>query len=37
VEQPYFYRGLQRGTRRVYDDRLLLAAFRRFERMRAGK
>jgi len=28
VEVPYFYRGTQRGTRRVYNDRLLIAAFR---------
>ena len=28
VEVPYFYRGVQRGTRRVYDNRLLIAAFR---------
>ena len=33
VEQPYFYGGRQRGTRRVYNDRLLVAAFRTFERM----
>lgn len=26
VEVPYFYRGLQRGTRRVYNDRLIIAA-----------
>jgi hypothetical protein len=32
VEQPYFYRGIQRGTRRVYDNRLLIAAFRAIER-----
>lgn len=28
VEVPYFYRGVQRGMRRVYDDRLLIAALR---------
>ena len=28
VEVPYFYRGIQRGTRRVYSDRLLIAALR---------
>ena len=28
VEIPYFCGGLQRGTRRVYDDRLLAAALR---------
>jgi hypothetical protein len=32
VEEPYFYRGIQRGTRRVYNDRLLVAAFRAIER-----
>lgn len=32
VEEPYFYRGIQRGTRRVYNDRLLIAAFRAVER-----
>jgi hypothetical protein len=32
VEEPYFYRGIQRGTRRVYNDRLLIAAFRAIER-----
>lgn len=26
VDVPYFYGGLQRGSRRVYNDRLLLAA-----------
>ena len=34
VEVPYFYRGIQRGTRRVYDNRLLLAALRSAERAR---
>jgi len=33
VEIPYFYGGLQRGTRRVYDDRLLAAALRAIERL----
>ena len=28
VQVPYFYGGLQRGTRTVYDDRLLIAALR---------
>ena len=28
VEVPYFYRGVQCGTRRVYDNRLLIAALR---------
>jgi len=28
VEVPIFYRGLHRGTRRVYDNRLLIAAMR---------
>ena len=36
VEIPYFYGGLQRGTRRVYDDRLLAAALRTIERMQDG-
>lgn len=35
VEIPYFYRGIQRGTRRVYNDRLLIAAFRSIERAQA--
>ncbi|HST36960.1 MAG TPA: hypothetical protein VLK25_10080 [Allosphingosinicella sp.] len=34
VEVPYFYRGIQRGTKRVYNDRLLLAALRAAERAR---
>ncbi|MGQ0659717.1 MAG: hypothetical protein ACT4N3_02475, partial [Sphingosinicella sp.] len=34
VEQPYFYRGVQRGTRRVYNDGLLIAALRAAERAR---
>jgi len=33
VEIPYFYRGVQRGTRRVYNDRLLIAALRAAERV----
>ena len=36
-EVPYFYGGLQRGTRRVYDDRLLAAAFRSIQRAQRGK
>jgi hypothetical protein len=35
VEVPYFYRGIERGTRRVYDDRLLLAALRAADRAQA--
>jgi hypothetical protein len=35
-EMPYFYRGIQRGTRRVYDNRLLIAAFRAIERAQGG-
>jgi hypothetical protein len=37
VEVPYFYRGRQCGVRRVYDDRLLLAALRAAERRRAER
>jgi hypothetical protein len=37
VEVPYFYGGLQRGTRRVYDDRLLAAALRAIERAQRGE
>jgi hypothetical protein len=37
VEVPYFYRGIQRGTRRVYDTRLLLAALRAAERSQNRK
>ena len=33
VEEPYFYGGLQRGTRRVYDSQLLIAAYRSLQRM----
>ena len=36
VEQPYFYRGSQRGTRRVYNDRVLIAAFRAMQRATGG-
>lgn len=36
IEEPYFYGGLQRGTRRVYDDRLLIATFRAIERAQRG-
>jgi hypothetical protein len=34
VETPYFYRGIQRGSRRVYNDNLLIAALRYFRRDR---
>jgi hypothetical protein len=37
VEVPYFYRGIQRGTKRVYNDRLLIAAFRAIERLQGGE
>jgi hypothetical protein len=37
TEIPYFYGGLQRGTRRVYDDRLLAAALRAIERAQRGE
>ncbi len=37
VEVPYFYRGFQRGTRRVYDNRLLIAALRSVRRMEGGE
>ena len=37
TEEPYFYRGIQRGTRRVYDNRLLIAAFRAIERVQGGE
>jgi hypothetical protein len=33
VEVPYFFRGIQCGTRRVYNDRLLIAAFRAAQRV----
>ena len=32
VEMPVFYRGRQCGTRRVYDSRLLITAFRAAQR-----
>jgi hypothetical protein len=34
VEVPYFYRGIQRGTRRVYNDGLLLTALRAMDHRR---
>ncbi|HEX6374754.1 MAG TPA: hypothetical protein VFZ91_03435 [Allosphingosinicella sp.] len=37
VEIPYYYGGLQRGTRRVYDDRLLAAALRAIGRLQRGE
>ena len=37
VEVPYFYGGLQRGTRRVYNDRLLAAALRAIGRAQLGE
>lgn len=37
VEIPYFYRGLQRGTRRVFNDRLLATALRSIERLQRGE
>lgn len=37
TEVPYFYGGLQRGTRRVYDDRLLAAALRAIGRAQRGE
>ncbi len=37
VEVPYFYRGVQCGTRRVYDNRLLIAAYRAKIRKKAMK
>lgn len=36
VEIPYFYRGVQYGTKRVYNDRLLIAALRAFRRAEEG-
>lgn len=36
VEEPYFYRGIQRGSR-VYDNRLLIAALRSIERAQGGE
>jgi hypothetical protein len=35
-EVPYFYRGRQCGVKRVYNDRLLIAAFRAIERAQGG-
>jgi hypothetical protein len=37
TEVPYFYGGLQRGTRRVFDDRLLAAALRAIGRAQRGE
>lgn len=37
VEVPCFYRGIQCGTRRVYDDRLLIAAVRAADRTNARR
>ena len=37
VEVPYFYGGLQRGTRRVYDHRLLAAALRAIGRIQGSE
>jgi len=36
VEMPYFYRGRHCGVRRVYNDRLLIAALRATHRARGG-
>lgn len=36
VEVPYFHGGLQRGTKRIYNDRLLIAALRAIERAQGG-
>ena len=36
IEVPYFHRGIQRGVRRVYNDRLLIAALRAVERAQGG-
>lgn len=35
VEPPYYYRGVRRGTRRVYNDGLLTAALRATDRKAA--
>jgi hypothetical protein len=35
-EVPYFYRGRQCGVRRVYNDRLLIAAFAAIQRAQGG-
>lgn len=37
VEIPYFYRGVQRGSRRLYDNRLLLAALRVAAKEKGGE
>ena len=37
VEMPYFYGGRQRGTRRVYSDRLLAAALRAIGRAQGSE
>lgn len=34
--RPYFYRGIQRGVRRVYNDRLLIAALRGLDALSAA-
>ena len=34
VEVPYFYRGIQRGSRRVFNDGLLIAALKAVDRQR---
>ena len=36
VEIPYFYRGKQYGVRRVYNDRLLIAALAAMHRAQGG-
>lgn len=36
VEVPYFYRGKQYGVRRVYNDRLLIAALAAMHRAQGG-
>ena len=37
LEVPYFYRGQQRGTRRIYNDRLLIAALRSIDRAQGSR
>lgn len=37
VEVPYFYGGVQRGTRRIYDHRLLVAALRAIGRVQGSE
>ncbi len=37
VQVPYFYRGVQRGTRTVYNDALLIAALRMVDRTRGAR